>query len=190
MLINIVTAWCHHQKDRPLWSTDRAHRFWDLDSWHTRTHENTWCAFCFLALTLLFFFLRIRARKTSVLSPVRRVLLKESTLRLSCFVSPTHHTRQFHVYFLRNCFRNLNFYLERNYICFETHSWQALDFDNLQQSGKRNRTNRRWVILASTSWFCAVISYKMCSYVCAIYAMPHEKIVRHLWYVQSDRANE
>ena len=52
-LINLGTAWWHYRKDASLWSTDRADRFWALETWLTRTPRIAWFSF-FLAITLFF----------------------------------------------------------------------------------------------------------------------------------------
>ena len=88
-----------------------------------------------------------------------------SSLALSLLLD---HTRQFHEWNCPwNCFRE-NVLIASRYSndCFMMHYWCKLDFCNLQQGGKKNRTNQRWITLASMSCFCAVLLCTMCSHMC------------------------
>jgi len=99
MLIKIVTAWCHHQKDRPLWSTDRAHRLWALDSWHTRTHGNAWCSFFSLRPLCCFFWFFFENSSQNILVYEARIARGIDTeallLCLSYSITPTDSTSFF-----------------------------------------------------------------------------------------------
>ena len=165
MLINIVTAWWRSQKGRPLWSHDWAHRVWALESWHPRTHQHAWCSLC--SLVLIFCLTIWASRRQSCLAWGAYSWRNRhpSSLALSLLLD---HTRQFHEWNCPwNCFRE-NVLIASRYSndCFMMHYWCKLDFCNLQQGGKKNRTNQRWITLASMSCFCAVLLCTMCSHMC------------------------
>jgi hypothetical protein len=106
-LINLGTAWWHYRKDASLWSTDRADRFWALESWLTRTPRIAWFSF-FLAITLFFpplDNLSVLVKDIGLVPHEAHIARENDTQAL--FACETiallslllDHTHQFHVYF-------------------------------------------------------------------------------------------
>lgn len=106
ILIDTVTAWWHYQKDQPLRGIDRAHCVRAMESWHSRTHQDARCSFCFLAFSLFVSPHHLSIKKK--LSCKRRFVVGGIDIRSLCCVSCSTAPNLFHVCFPAKKTQNMN----------------------------------------------------------------------------------